>query len=207
MKELLQVAEVDFIARAPRGKEVEELTQKQIMKSLRNKIPADQYVEMYGISGQVYKAESEFPEPKPSGGPQGRPEPRSEPRPEPRPEFREPREAPVERAPAPLTPTTKVLNPKLEKYRDMLVQLGGSSTARLLDEGDGVVTEVPVRELVDTLKTAKQTRAVVFDGIITQRILDIAAEMNMHSVVGTKMGTITKQPAGVEVWTRSDLAP
>ncbi len=203
LKELLQVAEVDFIARAPRGKEVEELTQKQIMKCLRNKIPADQYVEMYGLSGQVYKAESEFPEPKPASGPQ----PRAEPRPEFRPEPREPREPREERPPAPLTPTTKVLNPKLEKYRDILLQLGGSSTARLLDEGDGVVTEVPVRELVDTLKNAKQTRAVVFDGIITQRILDIASEMNMHSIVGTKMGTITKQPAGVEVWTRSDLAP
>src|SRR5881398_3553459 len=203
LKELLQVAEVDFIARAPRGKEVEELTQKQIMKCLRNKIPADQYVEMYGLSGQVYKAESEFPEPKPAGGPQPRAEPRPEFRPEPR-KQREPRE---ERPPAPLTPTTKVLNPKLEKYRDILLQLGGSSTARLLDEGDGVVTEVPVRELVETLKSAKQTRAVVFDGIITQRILDIASEMNMHSIVGTKMGTITKQPAGVEVWTRSDLAP
>ncbi len=203
LKELLQVAEVDFIARAPRGKEVEELTQKQIMKCLRNKIPADQYVEMYGLSGQVYKAESEFPEPKPAAGPQARPEPRPEFRPEPR----EPRESREDRPPAPLTPTTKVLNPKLEKYRDMLLQLGGSSTARLLDDGDSVVTEVPVRELVDTLKTAKQTRAIVFDGIITQRILDIAAEMNMHSVVGTKMGTITKQPAGLEVWTRSDLAP
>ena len=202
LKELLQVAEVDFIARAPRGKEVEELTQKQIMKCLRNKIPADQYVEMYGLSGQVYKPEAEFPEPKPAPAPQGRPE-RGEPRPEPRPEPREFREV----APPPLAPTTKVLNPKLEKYRDMLVQLGGSSTARLLDDGDGVLTEVPVRELVDTLKSKKQTRAVVFDGIITQRILDIAAEMNMHSVVGTKMGTITKQPAGVEVWTRSDLAP
>ena len=206
LKELLQVAEVDFIARAPRGKEVEELTQKQIMKCLRNKIPADQYVEMYGLSGQVYKAESEFPEPKPAGGPQPRPEPRPEVRPEPR-EPREPRESREDRPPAPLTPTTKVLNPKLEKYRDILLQLGGSSTARLLDDGDGVVTEVPVRELVDTLKTAKQTRAVVFDGIITQRILDIASEMNMHSVVGTKMGTITKQPAGIEVWTRSDLVP
>ena len=203
LKELLQVAEVDFIARAPRGKEVEELTQKQIMKCLRNKIPADQYVEMYGLSGQVYKAESEFPEPKPAAGPQARPEPRPEFRPEPR----EPRESREDRPPAPLTPTTKVLNPKLEKYRDMLLQLGGSSTARLLDDGDGVVTEVPVRELVDTLKTAKQTRAIVFDGIITQRILDIASEMNMHSVVGTKMGTITKQPAGLEVWTRSDLVP
>ncbi|HKW43371.1 MAG TPA: DNA primase DnaG [Thermoplasmata archaeon] len=206
LKELLQVAEVDFIARAPRGKEVEELTQKQIMKSLRNKIPADQYVEMYGLSGQVYKPENEFPEPRPGGTP-----PRPEPRPEPRPiESREPRERrelPAERGPAPLTPTTKVLNPKLEKYRDMLVELGGSSTARLLDDGDNVVTQVPVRELVETLKTAKQTRALVFDGIITQRILDIASEMSMHSVVGTKMGTITKQPTGVEVWTRSDLAP
>jgi DNA primase len=207
LKELLQVAEVDFIARAPRGKEVEELTQKQIMKCLRNKIPADQYVEMYGLSGQVYKPEAEFPEaqtrpaaPPPPGRADRGPEPRPEPR-----EFRGPAEGPP--APAPLTPTTKVLSPKLEKYRDMLVQLGGSSTARLLDDGDAVVTEVPVRELVDTLKGKKQTRAVVFDGIITQRILDIAAEMNMHSVVGTKMGTITKQPAGVEVWTRSDLAP
>src|SRR2546422_631082 len=206
LKELLQVAEDDFIARAPRGKEVEELTQQRIMKCLRNKIPADQYVEMYGLSGNVYKAESEFPEPKPASGPQPRAEPRPEFRPEPR-EQREPREPREERPPAPLTPTTKVLNPKLEKYRDILLQLGGSSTARLLDEGDGVVTEVPVRELVETLKSAKQTRAVVFDGIITQRILDIASEMNMHSIVGTKMGTITKQPAGVEVWTRSDLAP
>jgi len=207
LKELLQVAEVDFIARAPRGKEVEELTQKQIMKALRNKIPADQYVEMYGLSGQLYKPESEFPEARPAGAPPGRAERGSEPRPEPRSEPRgEPREF-REVAPAPLTPTTKVLNPKLEKYREMLLQLGGSSTARLLDEGDGVVPEVPVRDLVETLKTARQPRAVVFDGIITQRILDIAAEMNMHSVVGTKMGTITKQPTGVVVWTRSDLAP
>jgi DNA primase len=203
LKELLQVAEVDFIARAPRGKEVEELTQKQIMKSLRNKIPADQYVEMYGLSGQVYKPEAEFPEPRPATPAQGRGDRSPEPRPEPRGEPRDVREAP----PAPLTPTTKVLNPKLEKYREILIQLGGSSTARLLDDGDGVVTEVPVRELVETLKNAKQTRAVVFDGIITQRILDIAAEMNMLAVVGTKMGTITKQPAGVVVWTRSDLAP
>src|SRR5436853_205878 len=154
---------------------------------------------------QVSKPEPEIPEAK-APGPvpaAGRFDRGGEPRTEPRPESRDLREAP----PPPLTPTTKALNPKLEKYREMLLQLGGSSTARLLDEGDGVVTEVPVRELVDTLKAKKQTRAVVFDGIITQRILDIAAEMNMSAVVGTKMGTITKQPAGVVVWTRSDLAP
>src|SRR5713226_8923997 len=84
LKELLQVAEVDFIARAPRGKEVEELTQKQIMKALRNKIPADQYVEMYGLSGQVYKPESEFPEVRPEGRPASPPPGRPERAPEPR---------------------------------------------------------------------------------------------------------------------------
>jgi len=91
LKELLQVAEVDFIARAPRGKEVEELTQKQIMKALRNKIPADQYVEMYGLSGQVYKPETEFPEAKnvgPAPAP-GRFDRGGEPRPESRPEPRD----------------------------------------------------------------------------------------------------------------------
>ena len=48
LRELLQVAEVDFVARAPRGKEVEELTQKQLMKALRNKMSMDQFLESVG---------------------------------------------------------------------------------------------------------------------------------------------------------------
>ncbi|MEA3201931.1 MAG: primase, partial [Thermoplasmata archaeon] len=51
LKELLQVAELDFIARAPRAHEVEELTQKQLIKALRNKIPADQFIELYSLEG------------------------------------------------------------------------------------------------------------------------------------------------------------
>jgi DNA primase len=45
LKELLSVADIDFIARAPKGKEVEELSKKEIFKCLRNKIPVDQYKE------------------------------------------------------------------------------------------------------------------------------------------------------------------
>jgi len=41
LKELLQVCDVDFVARAPPGKEVEELSKKEIMKCLRSKIPAE----------------------------------------------------------------------------------------------------------------------------------------------------------------------
>lgn len=43
IKEILQVGGVDYIARAPEGKEVEELTKKEIFKALREKIPTSQY--------------------------------------------------------------------------------------------------------------------------------------------------------------------
>ncbi|MBY8989014.1 MAG: DNA primase [Candidatus Lokiarchaeota archaeon] len=40
LNELLQVAKLDYVARAPEGLEVEELTRKQLIKSLQNKKPA-----------------------------------------------------------------------------------------------------------------------------------------------------------------------
>ena len=204
LKELLQVAEVDFVARAPRGREVEELTSKAIMKALRNKIAAVQYVEMYGL-GAAYKPsekDKEVPvgpsaEPMPRGEPREIPEPpepaRAQPRPEPRPE-------------APRAPPRPVSG-QLGRYKEVLMSIGGTSKARILAADDTVVAEVPVRELVETLKgDGKGARTLVFDGIITQRILDIANEKGIRAVVGTKMGTVTKQPAGIEVATRDDFS-
>ncbi len=40
LNELLQVAKVDYVTRAPEGYEVEELTRKQMIKALQNKKPA-----------------------------------------------------------------------------------------------------------------------------------------------------------------------
>jgi len=42
LKELMAVAEIDFISRAPRGKEVEELSKKEIFQCLRAKEPTEQ---------------------------------------------------------------------------------------------------------------------------------------------------------------------
>jgi DNA primase len=42
LKKLLVVADIDYVAWAEQGKEVEELTKKQIFKSLRERVPADQ---------------------------------------------------------------------------------------------------------------------------------------------------------------------
>ncbi len=48
-REVLSKADVDFVARAPDGKEVEELTQKEILKALRRKVPADEYMKKLGV--------------------------------------------------------------------------------------------------------------------------------------------------------------
>ena len=44
-----------------------------------------------------------------------------------------------------------------------------------------------------------------FDGVITQRLLDIASEKKIATVVGVKMGNVTKVPDTVEILTRDDL--
>jgi DNA primase len=45
LKELLRVAKVDYVARAPPGREVEELTGKEIMKALKNAVPVKELVQ------------------------------------------------------------------------------------------------------------------------------------------------------------------
>ena len=42
LKKLLAIADIDYVAWAEQGKEVEELTKKQIFKALRERVPADQ---------------------------------------------------------------------------------------------------------------------------------------------------------------------
>ncbi len=154
------------------------MSQKQIMKSLRHKIPAEQYVEMYGL-GAAYKQGEAKAETEAN---RGRP-----------------------REPAPEPPKTK-LSAQAQKYRDLLMEIGGTSKAKLLTADDNVAAEVPVRELVEKLKSdGKGVKAIVFDGIITQRILDLAHELGMQSVIGTKKGTVNKVPSGIEVYTRDDF--
>lgn len=41
LSELLQVAEIDYVAFSPRGRSVEDMTRKEIIKTLRGKVPAD----------------------------------------------------------------------------------------------------------------------------------------------------------------------
>lgn len=45
LRELLEVTDIDFVAYPPRGESVENLTRKEIIKALRNKVPIDYVLE------------------------------------------------------------------------------------------------------------------------------------------------------------------
>ena len=58
LRELLQIADIDFVAFSPRGKSVEDMSRKEIIKALRNKIPVEYVREQYLRRGRRDAARS-----------------------------------------------------------------------------------------------------------------------------------------------------
>ena len=102
---------------------------------------------------------------------------------------------------------TKTLSEEQQKYRDMLLDMASTHNAKLLDNQGEVIKEVAVKNLVDTLKeNSDGVATIIFDGVISQRIMDVVSEKQISTVVGTRKGTtISKMPAGITVWTKEDL--
>jgi len=89
---------------------------------------------------------------------------------------------------------------KKNVFHDHMAQLSGTLSARLLDRSNNVISEVPVRDLASALKEANgDIASVVFDGVITQRIVDIASEKGITNLIGAKMGNVVKAPASIHM--------
>ncbi len=211
LRELLQIAEVDFVSRAPDGKEVEELTKKEMFKALRNKSPVEQVLGSMAIkkkpeSTKVPMQTSETPKPAPKPAPvssQDAPNPAPKPTPvqsqaAPRPA---PKPAPVSSQAAPKS------DGKVKKFKKLFDDLSGTLKAYILDKDVNVIKEVAVRDLAVSLKNSKDdVSTVIFDGVITQRLVEIANEKKVEHLVGAKVGNITKKPAGLRLITASDMS-
>lgn len=183
LRELVQVAEVDFVARAPQGREVEELTSKQIMKALRNKVPIDQAAH----NGVVEKPQERQTKKEQRGGRDRR-------------RIHDRRERPQQQAPK------RELSEEQQRYHELMREISGTSKAKLISPSGEVVAELDVNTLADSLKAdPKDLKAIVFDGVVSQRLVDIAAELGIAELVGTRMGSVAKQPTSVRVWLKSDF--
>ncbi|PNX51608.1 MAG: hypothetical protein BV456_02590 [Thermoplasmata archaeon M8B2D] len=199
LKELLQTSDIDFVARAPQTREVEEIPQKLIMKALKNKIPAEQYAEMYDI--KIDKKIKQMKE----GMEEKQPQPQSK-------KEKSKKEAKQQTIQKPKyeekimeKDEEKIITEKQKGYGKILDEISGSLKAVLFDKNDNELKKIPVRELTDSLKKSDNISTVVFDGIITQRLLDIANSKNVKEIVGIKIGNVVKMPSSVRVLTKKDL--
>lgn len=148
LKELLQVTDVKYIARAPPGKEVEESTAKEIEEALKSRVP------MREVKG----------------------------------EKKEHR---------------KILVPK--QIVKATKELEGTLEAILLSEKMKQIERIPVSELAEKLQQAKAVDTVVFDGVITQRLIDVASERNIKYLVAARVSDVVKQPLNVHLLTFADI--
>jgi DNA primase len=90
-------------------------------------------------------------------------------------------------------PATKTLANHVEEVLD-------SGTVRLLGEELAVLGEADAADAFDALEAAPEVpRVVVLDGAVTQRLLDLAAQRGVATVVGSETGDFVKQPASVRV--------
>jgi DNA primase len=169
LKELMQVAPPAYVARAPWGKEVEELTTEEIKAALNSRHPP----------GEKPSEDA----PKPTRAPRAR-------------SRREPR-ARTRREPAPPKETSPLL-PFVE-------DLKGTLEAIMLN-GEGEQTNrMPVYELVEKLKESEGVQTVVFDGIVTGRLIDAAREKNIETIVGERVAEGVRVPRGIKVRSFRDL--
>ena len=205
LKELLQVADVDYVARAPEGKEVEELTKKEIVKSLRSKVPAEQVITEIFYKGRNFydvikekekaKAREEKRESKPPAQAVTPAQPQKveerKPQPEPRREERI------------IKPIQQPKPSELEEFGQFIEKVKASkeSMALLLDKDKNTVAEIPVRELTNQLKERKNVYAVVFNGVITQRLIDTVSESGVKYLVGARKYNVVRRPINLKIVT------
>lgn len=139
LSELLRMeVKIDQVARAPHGREVEELTGKEIFEALQKAAPIQEVLKSLKIKPKVEELE---------------------------------------------------LPPQVKEY---VREVDGKLLSILLNEDLVELARVPVSELAQKLEELKnEVKYVVFDGIITQRLIDILSEAPREVyMIGVRVGDV-----------------
>ena len=199
LRELSQLAKVDYVARAPTGREVEELTHKEITKALRNKIPAAQ------VLGKTIRKAKTPAKVTSKTKRRGR-----------RPTTQKPKETRqrVTRSTKPGTPRTKEAPKAKKKPKDLGIpkavldssqKIQQTMMASILDKGLKQLKEAHVGEIANELQKQKNAQVLILDGVVTQRLIDIAEERGVELIIGVRIGNIVKKPSKMRIHTFDEL--
>ncbi len=192
---LLQVADIDYIAKAPEGKEVEELSKKEIFKSLRDRVTVEQFKEETK-NGRFSSERKEKTDPVPAKFPTKQPE---------RPEYRPVHRSDRYERPSVRMPRARLLRLKPDQkkeFKTSLEELVGTRAACIFDAKKQLMGRVPVKELSNILRTIENPHTVIFDGKVDFDIENSARRKGVKFLVGMEKDNINSP---ITIVSRDDL--
>ncbi|HLC37263.1 MAG TPA: DNA primase DnaG [Candidatus Nanoarchaeia archaeon] len=183
IREISDVAEIDYVTRAPDGKEVEEITKKEIHKALRARVAVEQ-VKMDISRSPPRTQEGDFKGhiiPKPISPPK------------------------IIATTKPIVNRTGLNKDESDKLKGMLDGLIGTRGAYILDQGGNILGKVPVSELATTVSGLRSgVHTLVFDGSIDRNLVSVAERYGVRCLVGMN-SQVKPSEARLEIVTSSDL--
>ena len=222
LRSLMNVAEIDYVARAPDGKEVEDLTRKEIIKAMRSRSPVD----MDPIASRVQRSRSASSQPQrpiPLQVDRGsslqaqvaqpmQPEVAKQPLPAAKPapsislDVRndEGMKAEIQRKEEVQQPMAEpaLKSALLSQLGSGLDELSGSLRSRLYDPAGNIIKEMPIRELLVEVQDTSGVYAIVLDGVITQRLVELALSKGVKAIYGNRANPFQRRERGIILYTK-----
>lgn len=176
LSELLQVADIDYVAISRRGRSVEEMTRKEIIKALRNKVPVEFVAEQQADMGKRKdETQKSAPRPVPVGE-----------------DIKQKAEEEKERE------TGGPSRPKT--LAEHAAAIKGSTKVRFLSPEYDVVKEARIEDLDREIEALEnEVAGLVTDGTVTQRQLDLLAAQGFEYVAARDFKGIIKKPVSVKL--------
>ncbi|MFW6017809.1 MAG: DNA primase DnaG [Halapricum sp.] len=199
LRELAQVGDVDYVAFAPDGKSVEDLSREEVMAALREKVSYEDALD--GASGEQptladgSSAQAATDESRSSltgdsdtdlNADEG---------------DVETDDSDGEGVPDDDASEAEASEPE-RTLNDHVVHVieDGSGQVRLLDDGLNPLDERDADEAFDAIADSETVPTIVLvDGPVDQRVLDVAAQRGVREVIATEEGQFVKKPTSVRL--------
>ena len=95
--------------------------------------------------------------------------------------------------------------PVVMKTKELYPDLNGTLEAILLDQGLQEIGRFPISELVQKMEATSGAQYLIFDGIVTQRLVESAAKVGVKGIIGHRTGELNEVPGDVRIGTFRDL--
>lgn len=193
LKELKATSDIDFVARAPNGMEVEELSNKEIHKALRSKVSLKEAIE------KAKKTKDSGTPIKQDKRTQNRIGARTS-----RPNNRDNRYQRQQTRYPQRPRRLSIAKKDKELLKNMLHDLVGTRGAYILDNSLNILGKVPTSELSATISELRDTHAVVMDGIVTKELIELAEKKRIKILIATS-SKAESTDSRVSILTEKDL--